>query len=110
MNYNYYLTLIGEYINAERSQERFSAEIGFPETAPDEKNFVKAISIIAAAADNNMKLLVELSGLSLSNFSKKFMIPYRSLQNWVSDSKNSRKPPDYLTILIGYILTSEVWE
>lgn len=107
MDYNYYITLIGEYINAGRSQERFSAEIGFPETAPDEENFVKAISIIAAAADNNMKLLAELSGLSLSNFARKFLIPYRSLQNWVS---SSRKPPDYLTILIGYILTAEVWD
>lgn len=109
MTYEYYITLIGEYINAERSFERFCAEIGYPENAPSEENFIKAISIIAASADGNMKKLIELSALKMSAFSRKFMIPYRSLQNWCDNSQNSRKPPEYLPILIGYILVSEVW-
>lgn len=107
MNYSYYLTLIGEYINAGRSSERFCAEIGYPEDAPSEENFITATKIIAAAADNNIKELVELSGLNLTNFAKKFQIPYRSAQNWVSVE---RKPPEYLSTLIGYVLVTEVWE
>lgn len=105
MNYSYYLVLISEYINAGRSQERFCAEIGFPEDAPSVENFIAATKIIAAAADNNIKELVELSGLNLTNFSRKFQIPYRTLQNWVS---GERKPPEYLPALIGYALVSEL--
>lgn len=110
MNYNYYLMLIGEYINTGRSSERFCAEIGYPEDAPSEENFIKVTKIISAAADNSIKELVELSGLKLTDFSRKFQIPYRTLQNWVSETQNSRRPPEYLSLLIGYILTNEVWQ
>lgn len=106
MNYNYYITLISEYINAERSEERFCANIGFPPDAPSEDNFIKAVSIIVAAADSDIKRLVELSELKMAVFARKFMLPYRSLQNWCD---GSRKPPEYLPIMIGYILVSEVW-
>ena len=110
MKYNYYLELIGEYINTGRSQERFCAEIGYPEDAPSEENFMKAMSIIAAAADGDIKSIVELSGMKLTAFSKKFRIPYSTLQKWMlNSSENGRKPPEYLPILIGYALVSEVW-
>lgn len=106
MTYDYYITLIGEYINAGRSKERFCADIGYPENAPSKEKFIKAISIIATAADSDIKQLVELSELKMAAFARKFMLPYRSLQNWCD---GSRKPPEYLPILIGYILVSEVW-
>lgn len=110
MDYNYYLTLIGEYINTGRSQERFCAEIGYPEDAPSEKNFMKAMSIIAAAADGDMKRLVELTGMKLTSFTRNFNIPYRTAQKWLIDTKDGHTPPPYLPLLIGYALVSEVWQ
>lgn len=106
MTYNYYLSLIGEYINAGRSQERFCADIGYPDNAPSEEQFLKSISVIAAAADQDIKALISLSNLSMAAFARKFQIPARTVQDW---NYGSRKPPEYLPILIGFILVSELW-
>ena len=109
MNYDYYKTLMGEYINLGRSKERLLGEIGFPEEpklAAD--GLTKAVEIIAAAAENSMKELVELSGLSMRAFAGKYMIPYRSMQNWCAEGKEARTPPDYLALLIGYELITEL--
>lgn len=106
MTYSYYLTLIGEYINAGRSVERLSAEIGYPDNAPSEDNYLKAIAVIAAAADKDIKSLIKLSTLSMSAFARKFQIPARTVQDW---NYGSRKPPEYLPMLIGYVIVSELW-
>ncbi|MBQ6170510.1 MAG: hypothetical protein IJK30_11210 [Ruminococcus sp.] len=109
MNYDYYKTLIGEYINLGRSKERLLGEIGFPEELKlPADGLTKAIDIIAAAAENSMKELVELSGLSMRAFAGKYMIPYRSMQNWCAEGKEARTPPDYLALLIGYELITEL--
>ena len=109
MNYDYYKTLIGEYINLGRSKERLLGEIGFPEELKlPADGLTKAIDIIAAAAENSMKELVELSGLSMRAFAEKYMIPYRSIQNWCAEGKEARTPPDYLALLIGYELITEI--
>lgn len=106
MTYDYYILLIGEYINCGRSEERLLADIGYPdEITLSAEELVKAISIIAAAADSDIKRLVELSELKTSAFAKKFLLPPRSLYNWCC---NDRTPPEYLSIMIGYILISEV--
>lgn len=106
MTYGYYLALIDEYINTECSLERLCAEIGYPPNAPSEDDYLKSISIIAAAANGDIKKIVALSGLKMAGFAKKFVLPYRSLQNWCD---GSRTPPSYLPILIGFILVSELW-
>lgn len=110
MNYDYYKALIGEYINLGRSEERLLGEIGFPpETEWDGEGLTKAVAIIAAAADNDTQRLVELSGLNMTKFARKFGLPYRSVQNWCAASDTyKRKPPEYLPILIGYVLISEI--
>lgn len=36
------------------------------------------------------------------------MIPYRSMQNWCAEGKEARTPPDYLAVLIGYELITEL--
>ena len=108
MNYEYYKALINDYIDLGRSEERLLGEIGFPsEIRWDGDGLTKAINIIGAAADGNTKCLVELSGLSMVNFARKFGLPYRSVQNWCSEE---RTPPDYLPILIGYVLIGEIPE
>ena len=108
MNYDYYKALIGEYIDIGRSEERLLGEIGFPpEMKWDGDGLTKAVNIIGAAADGSTKNLVKLSGLSMTYFARKFGLPYRSVQNWCSEE---RRPPDYLPILIGYVLVTEIPE
>ena len=110
MNYDYYKALIGEYIDLGRSEEQLLGQIGFPpEIEWDGEGLTKAVAIIAAAADNDAQRLVELSGLNMTNFARKFGFPYRSVQNWCAASDTyKRKPPEYLPILIGYVLISEI--
>ena len=108
MTYNYYKTLIGEYINLGRSEERLLGEIGFPpEIKWDGDGLVKAIGIIGAAADRDVKRLVELSGLTMTSFGRMFNISYRTIQDWCG---GQRKPPEYLPMLIGYVLVNEIEE
>ena len=108
MTYDYYKALIEEYIELGRSEERLLGEIGFPpEIKWDGDGLIKAISTMGAAADGSTKRLVEFSGLSMTSFARKFGLPYRSVQNWCSEE---RRPPDYLPILIGYVLISEIPE
>lgn len=106
MTYEYYKTLIGEYIKLERSIERLLGETGFPaEIKLDVDGLVQAGKIIAAAAGGDLKQLLALSGLKGTVFAQKFQLPYRTLQDWCS---KKRTPPEYLPILIGYIMISEL--
>ena len=52
----------------------------------------------------NIKELIAASGMSLTQFSKYFNIPYRSLQNW---DREERKAPEYVVELIEYKLRKE---
>lgn len=52
----------------------------------------------------NIKELREKSGMNLTEFSKYFNIPYRTVQNW---ELGSRKCPDYLIELMAYKLETE---
>lgn len=106
IEYEYYKSLIGEYINGGRSAERFLAEVGFPtELDLSAGELVKAVSIIAAAADGDVSKLCQLAGLKMSDFARKFQLPYRTVQDWCGGRRN---PPEYLPILIGFILVSEL--
>lgn len=106
MNYEYYKMLVSEYINGGRSAERLLAEVGFPtelDLTADE--LTKAVAIIAAAADGNIQQLCQLAELKMSEFARKFGLPYRTAQDWCAGRRN---PPEYLPILIGFILVSEL--
>lgn len=50
------------------------------------------------------KELREKSGMNLTEFSKYFNIPYRTVQNW---ELGTRKCPDYLLDLMAYKLEKE---
>ena len=50
------------------------------------------------------KELRQASGMNLTQFSKYFDIPYRTMQHWESDD---RKCPSYLLELIAYKLKNE---
>lgn len=50
------------------------------------------------------KEIRQMSGLSLTEFSKAFNIPYRTLQHW---EKETRKCPDYVLELIVFKIKKE---
>lgn len=50
------------------------------------------------------KELRQASGMNLTEFSKYFNIPYRTVQNW---ELGTRKCPDYLIELMAYKLEKE---
>jgi len=52
----------------------------------------------------NFKELLQQSGMSRTQFSKHFEIPYRTIQNW---ELGLRKCPDYLLKLMQYKLENE---
>lgn len=105
MTYKQYLAYIEDYKEL-GSAEQLLGQIGFPpDISLTADGLVGAVDIIAAAADGSIKQLVELSGLSMRSFAAKYMIPYRSLQNWCAEI---RKPPEYLPILIGWEMITEL--
>lgn len=56
---------------------------------------------IAAAAEGNIKKLVEIAGGNMSAFSRAYGIPLRTVQDWCS---GRAKPGEYIPRLIGYTL------
>ena len=50
------------------------------------------------------KEILKMYNLSQTNFAKKFNIPLRTVQNWVS---GSRKPPEYLLQMFETIFKYE---
>lgn len=105
MNFKTYLAYIGECKNL-GSAEALLGEIGFP---PDmtltADSLVTATKIIAAVGNNNIAALIELSGLNMAAFSRKYLIPYRTVQDWVS---GVRTTTEYVTMLIGWELITEL--
>lgn len=105
MDFKTYLAYIGEYKNL-GSAEELLGQIGFP---PDmtltADSLVTATKIIAAVGDNNIAALIELSNLNMAAFSRKYLIPYRTVQDWVS---GVRTTTEYVTMLIGWELITEL--
>jgi len=52
---------------------------------------------------NRVKNIVDMSGMNLATFSRKFGVPYRSLQHWVG---GDREAPDYVLDMLEKV----VWE
>lgn len=105
MTYEYYLTLIGEYINFGRDPERLLGEIGFPsELNMDADGLASAIEIIAAAGDADIDALRKAAGLSITQFCRKFGLPFRTVQDWCA---GRRQPPEYISRLIGYVMIAD---
>lgn len=53
---------------------------------------------------NEIKMLRESVGMSLTQFSEHMNIPRRTLEDW---EKGKRKPPEYIPELISYRLKYE---
>lgn len=100
-----YLSYIDDYKEL-GSAEQLLGQIGFP---PDmeltAEGLATAVDIIAAVAENNIKKLIEISGLTMRSFAAKYTIPYRTVQDWCS---GARKHADYIPVLIGWEMISEL--
>lgn len=105
MTYKQYLAYIEDYKEL-GSAEQFLGQIGFPADMDlTGEGLAAAVEIIAAVAETDVKRLVSLSGLSMRSFAAKYMIPYRTLQDWCS---GARKPGGYIPMLIGWEMISEL--
>lgn len=103
MNYKEYLAYVNEAKNYE-SAEALWFEYGFP---PDceftADGIIKAFDIIYAVSREDFPKLIDLSGGNLSAMSRYYNIPLRTAQEWKS---GSRKPPEYIIQMIGFVLIS----
>lgn len=52
----------------------------------------------------NIKELCAAHGLTLADVSRRYKIPYRSLQHWTS---GDREPPEYIPILLQIAIENE---
>ena len=108
MTYQRYYHYTRDYIDLGRSAERLLGEMGYPEDAPENADdYTRAVKVMGAAADGDIKQLCELSALSMAAFAAKYGIPYRTLQDWCS---GKRTPPEYLPMLLGYVIVTELWK
>lgn len=51
--------------------------------------------------------LIKQYGYTKAEFSRKFKIPYRTVQNWCSEGSCHRNCPDYIKDLVDYRLKNE---
>lgn len=105
MTYKQYLAYIEDYMEL-GSAEQLLGQIGFPfDEDLTAEGLAAAVNVIAAAAEADVKKLIEISGLSMRTFSGKYLIPYRTVQDWCS---GTRKPAGYVPMLIGWAMISEL--
>ena len=105
MTYKMYINYI-KFCKDLGSAEQLLGQIGFPpEIMLTAEGRITAVDIIAAVAENNIKKLIEISGLTMRSFAAKYTIPYRTVQDWCS---GARKHADYIPVLIGWEMISEL--
>lgn len=106
MKFDAYKELISNYIRF-GSKEKLLSEVGYPpEVKLELDNYIKAVKIVAAAADSDINALIKLSGLKGTEFSKKFVKPYSTLQKWVAKGSC----PESDALYIGFIMIIDLEE
>lgn len=100
MDFETYKELLADYLET-GSVDRLLAEYGYPaEIRLSAEDFIKALKIIAAVSDCDINKLIELSGLNASKFAAKYVLPYRTLLDWIASGKCRR----YDAVHVGYIM------
>lgn len=98
-----------EIVHAAEEQEEqalFLAEYGLPEwilseVTDNEQRAVELITAVHTVTHMTPAELVKASGLSQTRFAARFMIPLRTVQNWVG---GSRAMPMYTKFMIAQLL------
>lgn len=105
MKYTEYLNLIRNATVTE-NENMFIAEYGYPAECPySPDKLLEVLHIIYITATGSVEDIINKSGLSLSEFARKFQIPRRSLECW---KYKQRTPPDYVKLFIGFAILSEI--
>ncbi len=106
ISYNYYYTLVGE-AKKSSTEEAFLGEIGYPQEidlAVDD--FVQAVRIIYAVANDDFKQLITLTQKSLSAFARKYGFSLRTAQAWMYGENPVNKN---VMLLLGYAMLGDIY-
>ena len=103
--YQYHLALteIENYTDRDAFVSDLSLSSAFPEES-DLTETVSELSMIWDAYHMTIRDLRTASGLSRSEFSRRFCIPIRTIENWECTGPNSRGCPAYVRLLIAEAL------
>lgn len=104
MTYETYRNLVSDALNAE-NEEMFIAEQGWAdwmdEYGEDTDRLVSDMRNIYQVSHMTMIDLLSASGLTKAAFSRRFLIPLRTVENWVS---GIRPCPIYVRLMIADLL------
>lgn len=104
MTYETYRNLVSDALNAE-NEEIFIAEQGWAdwmdEYGEDTDRLVSDMRNIYQVSHMTMIDLLSASGLTKAAFSRRFLIPLRTVENWVS---GIRPCPIYVRLMIADLL------
>lgn len=103
--YQYHLALteIENYTDRDAFVSDLALSSAFPEDA-DLTETVSELSMIWEAYHMTIRDLRTASGLSRSEFSRRFYIPIRTIENWECTGANARECPAYVRLLIAEAL------
>lgn len=105
MDFETFKALIKDYLELGRSVDKLLAEYGYPpEIRLSAEDFIKALKIVAAAADCDINALIELTGLNTIDFARKFVKPYSTMLKWTAKGQC----PSSDAIYIGFIMVTEL--
>lgn len=90
---------------AQPDRNMYIAEYGYPDwfddISPDMEKVVEALVNIHTVAHMSFKDIISASGLTQVQFSEKFCIPLRTIENW---SAEVRKCSDYNRLMFARLL------
>ena len=98
--YHLALTEIENYTDRDAFVSDLALSSAFPEES-DLTETVSALSMIWDAYHMTIRDLRTASGLSRMDFSRRFCIPIRTIENWECTGPNARECPVYVRLLIA---------
>lgn len=98
--YHIALTEIENYTDRDAFVSDLALSSAFPEES-DLTETVSELSMIWEAYHMTIRDLRTAAGLSRMEFSRRFYIPIRTIENWECTGANSRECPTYVRLLIA---------
>ena len=98
--YHIALTEIENYTDRDAFVSDLSISSAFPEES-DLTETVSELSMIWEAYHMTIRDLRTAAGLSRMEFSRRFRIPIRTIENWECTGANARECPAYVRLLIA---------
>lgn len=98
--YHLALTEIENYTDRDAFVSDLAISSAFPEDA-DLTETVSELSMIWDAYHMTIRDLRTAAGLSRIDFSRRFRIPIRTIENWECTGANARECPTYVRLLIA---------